>query len=113
MVFEKTEALYAELNERVEAAISSYSPTGEFLQHIYSVLVAKNHQKIQSKCLVHGFSFTDIILIAFYMALASCCYYEKVRTTIRTAIVSYLLKYFHSLTAAELNNIESENKVFA
>ena len=47
---EKTEALYGELNERVEAATSSYSATGKFLQYIYSVLVAKNHQKI----------FTDI-----------------------------------------------------
>ena len=59
LVSEKTEALYAELNERVEAATSSYSATGEFLQYIYSVLVAKNHQKIRSRCLVE-FSFTDI-----------------------------------------------------
>ena len=43
---EKTEAFYAELNERVEAATSSHSATGEFLQYIYSVLVAKNRQKI-------------------------------------------------------------------
>ena len=50
LVPERTEALYAELNERVEAATSSYSATGEFLQYIYSVLVAKNHQKIRSKC---------------------------------------------------------------
>ena len=50
LVSEKTEALYAELNERVEAATSSYSATGEFLQYIYSVLVAKNHQKTRSKC---------------------------------------------------------------
>ena len=54
------EPLYAELNERVEAATSSYSATGEFLQYIYSVLVAKNHQKIRSRCLVHEFFFTDI-----------------------------------------------------
>ena len=57
---EKTEALYGELNEGVEAATSSYSATGKFLQYIYSVLVAKNHQKIRSRCLVHEFSFTDI-----------------------------------------------------
>ena len=43
----KAKALYAELNERVEAATSSYSTTGGFLQYFYSVLVAKNHQKIQ------------------------------------------------------------------
>ena len=30
-----------------------------------------------------------------------------------TAIVSYLLKYFYSFSAAELCNIESEDKVFA
>ena len=60
LVSEKTEALYAELNERVEEATSSYSATSEFLQYIYSVLVAKNHQKIRSRCLVHEFSFTDI-----------------------------------------------------
>ena len=52
----KTEPLYAELNERKEAATSNYSATGKFLQYIYSVLAAKNHQKIQSRCLVHEFS---------------------------------------------------------
>ena len=57
MLSEQTEALYAELNKRAEAATSSYSATGDFLQHIYSVLVAKNHQQIQSMCLVHEFSF--------------------------------------------------------
>ena len=31
----------------------------------------------------------------------------------RTAIVSYLLKYFYSFPAAELNNIKSEEEVFA
>ena len=31
----------------------------------------------------------------------------------RIAIVSYLLKYFYSFSAAELNNIESEDEVFA
>ena len=60
LISEKTEALYAELNERVEAATSSCSATGAFLQCTYSVLVAKNHQKIRSKGLVHEFSFTDI-----------------------------------------------------
>ena len=55
-----SEVLYAELNERVEAATTSYSATDDFLQYIYSVLVAKNHQKIRSGCLVHEFSFTDI-----------------------------------------------------
>ena len=52
--------LYAELNEKVEAATSSYSATGKFLRYIYSVLVAQNHHKIRSRCLDEEFSFTDI-----------------------------------------------------
>ena len=50
LISEKTEALYAELNERAEAATSSYSVTGDFLQYIYSVPVIKNHQNIRSRC---------------------------------------------------------------
>ena len=42
-LFSKTEALHAELNERAEAAISIYSAEVDFLQYIYSMLVAKNH----------------------------------------------------------------------
>ena len=41
------------------------------------------------------------------MDVASYCYYEKWRRT------NALLKYFYSFSAAELNNIESENDVFA
>ena len=100
----KTEPLYAELNKRVEAVTSACSATGEFLQYIYSVFMAKNHQKIRSRCLVHEFSFTYI----FFNSID-----EKVRRTMRTAIVSYLLKYFYSFSAAELNNIESEDEIFA
>ena len=43
------------------------------------------------------------------MAVVSYYYYEKVRT----AIISYLLKYFYSFATTELNNIESEDDVFA
>ena len=50
LISEKAEPLYAKPNERVEAATSSYSATGEFLQYIYSVPVASNHQKIRSRC---------------------------------------------------------------
>ena len=46
LISEKTEVLYAELNERAEAATGSHSVTGDSLQYIYSVLVTKNHQKI-------------------------------------------------------------------
>ena len=56
----KMEVLYAELNKRVEAAASSYSAAGDFLQNIYSAIMAKNHQKIQSRCLVHEFSVREI-----------------------------------------------------
>ena len=60
LISEKTVAFYAELNESSEAANSSSSATDNFLQYIFSVLVAKNHQRIRSRCLVHEFSFTDI-----------------------------------------------------
>ena len=60
LISEKTEALYAELNEKAEAVTSSYSATGDFLQYIYSVLVAKNHQEIRFRCLIHEFFFTDV-----------------------------------------------------
>ena len=44
--------------------------------------------------------------------MASYCCYKKVRRTMRTAIVSYLLKHFYFFSATELNNIESEDEVF-
>ena len=53
------EAFYVELNERAEAASSSYSVPGDFPQCISSVLVAKNQNEIRSRCFVHEFSFTD------------------------------------------------------
>ena len=56
----KTEALYAELNKRAEAATSSYLATGDFLQYVYSTIMTKKPQKIQTRCLVHEFSLTDI-----------------------------------------------------
>ena len=61
LVSEKTKALFAKLNQRVEAATSSYSATGEFLKYIYSMLVEKNHQTIRSRCLAHEFSLTGIL----------------------------------------------------
>ena len=71
----------------MEAATSSYSTTGEFLQHIHSVLVVKNHQKIRSRYLVHEFSLTDIFFIPVYMAAALFCYYKNVHRTMRTTVV--------------------------
>ena len=60
LISEKTEVLYGELNERLKAAISSYSVIDDLLLYIYSVSVTKNHQNIRSSCLIHEFSFTDI-----------------------------------------------------
>ena len=48
LISKKTEALYAELNERAEVATISYLASGDFLQYIYFLLLAKNHQKIRS-----------------------------------------------------------------
>ena len=55
----------------------------------------------------------SLCLLLFYMALASCCYYEKVRSTMCSAIASYVLKYIYSFSAAEPNNIDSEEKTSA
>ena len=60
LISKKAEVLYAEPNERAEAATGSYSVTGDSLQYIYSSSVTKNHQNIRSRCLVLEFSFTDI-----------------------------------------------------
>ena len=54
------EVLYAEFNERAEAATDSYSVTGDSLQYIYSVPVTENHRNIQSRYLVHEFPSTYI-----------------------------------------------------
>ena len=99
------DVLYAELNKRAEAATGSYSVKGNSSQYIYSVPVSKNHQNMQSRCLVYKFSFTDIFnninhgyravilkknslwLLPFYMVVATYFYYEKVHRTMRTAIV--------------------------
>ena len=43
LLSEETEALRVKLSKRAEAARSSYSAAVDFLQYIYSVLVAKNH----------------------------------------------------------------------
>ena len=111
----------------MEAATSTYSVIGKFLKYICSMLVAKNHQKIRSRCSVHEFSFTDIFnninhgykaallkknylwLLSLYMDVAFYCHYEKARRTMNTATVSYLLKYFYSFLATELHNIESRS----
>ena len=57
-----SEALYAGLTERAEAATISYSVTSNFLQYMYFVPVTKNHQNMPSRCSVHEFYITDIFL---------------------------------------------------
>ena len=47
LISEKTQAFYIELNERAEAAISSYFASGNFLQYIYAAPVAKNQRGIR------------------------------------------------------------------
>ena len=56
LICEKPEALYAKLRERQEAFTNSYFKTGHFLEYTYSLLVAKDHEKILSRCLVLEFS---------------------------------------------------------
>ena len=60
LISEKTEVLYPELNKKSEAATGSYSVTGDSFQYTYSVPVTRNHWNIQSRRLVHEFSFTGI-----------------------------------------------------
>ena len=50
-----------------EAATISYSATGDVFQYIYSVLMTKNHQNFQSRCLVYEFAFTSIFLTILIM----------------------------------------------
>ena len=49
---QKSEIFLAKLNERAKVTTGGYSVACDFLQCIGSVLVAKNHQKFRSKCLV-------------------------------------------------------------
>ena len=58
LISEKTEVLCAVLNKTAEAAIGSYSVTGDSLQYIYSVSVTNNHRNIRSRSFVHEFSFS-------------------------------------------------------
>ena len=81
-------------------------PPVVILLYIFSAPMNKNHRNIRSRCLVHEYSFTDIFndinhgyraavlkknslwLLPFYMVVATYFYYEKVRKTMRTTIVS-------------------------
>ena len=78
--------------------------------------MTKNHRNVRSRCLVHEFSFTDnfndinhgyraAILkknslwpLPFYMVVVTYVCYEKVRRTMRSAIVSNLLKVLYHVS---------------
>ena len=60
LIPDKTEALYAELKKERKQPPVVILAAGDFLQYIYSVLVAKNYRKIRSRRLVHEISFTGI-----------------------------------------------------
>ena len=51
-------------------------------------------------------------VIPLYMAVTSYCYNEKVRRTMGTAVVSYLLKYFYSFSYEESNMKIAMMKIF-
>ena len=63
LLSEKWKFCMHKFNERLEAATSSYSASDDFLQYIYSIIMAKNHQKILQRCLVHEFSFKGITIL--------------------------------------------------
>ena len=97
LVSGKMEPLHAELNKRMDPATSNYSATGEFLQYIYSVLVAKNHQKIRSRCLVHKFSVADIFLnfvlcvLWLLIAVMQRCTEQCILQLYRTSLSIFIL----------------------
>ena len=73
LISRRMDVLYAERNKRVEIATGSYSATGDSLQHIYSVLVSKNHRNVQSECLVHEFFFPQVFLTILIMVIEQLC----------------------------------------
>ena len=99
LVSGKMEALYAELNETVEAATSSYSATSKFLRYnfynFYSVLVAKNHLKIQSVfsswIFLHRYFFTLwFIWLWLLIAIMKRCTLQLYRTSLSIFILFQL-----------------------
>ena len=48
------------MKERKQPPVVTPQQVVFFLQYIYFVVMAKNHQKFWPGCLVHEFSFTDI-----------------------------------------------------
>ena len=67
LISQKTRALHLELNERANVATNSYSATGNFLQYIYYVLVAKNHLKINQSVQFINFHSQIFFLVILIM----------------------------------------------
>ena len=106
----KTEALFAELNKKVEAATSSYSATSDFynifILFLWLGIIRRSNESVYFMNFPLQIFFNDINhgyraatlkknylwLLPFYMVMTTQCYYEKVCRTMRTAIVPYLLK---------------------
>ena len=107
LLSEKTKALHAELDERAEAAISSYSAEVDFAYNICIrclwLRIIRRSMNFPSQIFFndinHGYRAailkkSSLWLFPFYMAVSTYCYYKKVRRTISTATVSYLLKEY-------------------
>ena len=94
-----------------------------FILCLWLRIIRRSYQGVQSMNFSSQIFFNDINhgykaallkknylwLLSFYMDVSSYCYYENARRTLNIAIISYLLKYFHSFSAAKLNNIESRS----
>ena len=110
LISEKTEVLYAELNERAEAATGSYSVTGDSLQYIYSVPVTKNHCYFltiiimvtellyQRKILCGCFQFVWLwLLLSVMKRCAEGCALQLYQTSlIHLAFIQHLLEQIWS-----------------
>ena len=111
------------------AATSSYSATTDFLQHIYSALVVKYHEKIRSRCSVYEFSFTYTLndindgyravilkknylrLLPFHMAVkrrAERCAVQLYGTSLRSKI-DFLFIIFSQHILMQSLSLEEEN----
>ena len=106
LLSQETEALHAELNQRGEAATSSYSAAVNFynisIRCLRLRIVGRSDQSVSLinfpshiffNDINHGYRAAVLKKSSLWLlpSYTHCCY-EKVRRTMRTAIVSYLLK---------------------
>ena len=91
--FKKTEVLYVERNERAEAATGTYSEQAILV----SIFILCRWLRIIGTSDQSGYRAAILMknslwLLPFYMVVAIYFYYEKVRRTMHTAILSNLFK---------------------